>query len=96
VRLVRCLELTSDEHENQRGWNSTVDQLVQQTIAFAEDQLGQKVTRGLLCGFEEEPVWIREQMERQFGFPFSQVESKFGTALPGNTGMFGLLEQFTE
>jgi type IV pilus assembly protein PilM len=96
VRLVRCLDLTSDEHENQRGWSKTVEQLVHQTIAFAEDQLGQKVSRGLLCGFEEEPVWIGDQMERQFGFPFAQVESRFGTALPANTGMLGLLEQFTK
>jgi type IV pilus assembly protein PilM len=94
VRLVRCLDLTSDEHEIQRGWERTVSPLVQQTIAFAEDQLGQKVTRALLCGFEQQMAPLKIQMEMEFGIPFSPVESKFGAAFNGNAGMLGLLEQY--
>jgi type IV pilus assembly protein PilM len=94
VRLVRCLDLTSDEHEKQEGWDRTIAPLVQQTIAFAEDQLGQQVSRALLCGFEEETAPLAEQMEREFGIPFSPVESKFGDAAKENTGLLGLLEQY--
>jgi type IV pilus assembly protein PilM len=96
VRLVRCLDLTSDEHEKQEGWDRTVAPLVQQTIAFAEDQLGQQVSRALLCGFEDETAPLGEQMEREFGIPFSPVKSKFGEALAlkENTGLLGLLEQY--
>ncbi|HMF75638.1 MAG TPA: hypothetical protein VK604_08255, partial [Bryobacteraceae bacterium] len=94
VRLVRCLDLTSDEHEKQRGWEKTVPPLLQQTLAFAEDQLGQKVSRAVLCGFEEETEPLGAQMEREFGIPFSPVRSRFGVALKGNAGLLGLLEQY--
>jgi type IV pilus assembly protein PilM len=94
VRLVRCLDLTSDEHEKQQGWDTTVAPLLQQTIAFAEDQLGQKVSRALLCGFGEETDRLGAQMEREFGISFSPLVSKFGNASTGTAGMFGLLEHF--
>jgi type IV pilus assembly protein PilM len=94
VRLVRCLDLTIDEHEKQQGWDTTVAPLLQQTIAFAEDQLGQKVSRALLCGFGEETDRLGAQMEREFGIPFSPLVSKFGNASTGTAGMFGLLEHF--
>ena len=94
LRLVRCLDLTSDEHEKQEGWDRTVAPLVQQTIAFAEDQLGQHVSRALLCGFEDETAALSEQMEREFGIPFSPVKSKLGEAAKENAGLLGLLEQY--
>jgi type IV pilus assembly protein PilM len=94
VRLVRCLDLTSDEHERQQGWDKTVAPLVQQTIAFAEDQLGQKVSRALLCGFDHETDSLKMQMEMEFGIPFAPVVSRFGRASTGSAGMLGLLEQY--
>jgi type IV pilus assembly protein PilM len=96
VRLVRCLDLTSDELEMQRGGNKAqaVTPLVQQTLAFAEDQLNQKVSRALLCGFEEETEPVASQMEQEFAIPFSPVKSKFGNTSTGNAGLLGLLEQY--
>jgi type IV pilus assembly protein PilM len=94
VRLVRCLDLAADAHERQRGREESVPPLVQQTLAFAEDQLGQKVSRGVLCGFERETEALRAQMEREFEIPFSLLRSRFGVAQKDNAGMLGLLEQY--
>ena len=94
VRLVRCLDLTNDEQEPSSEWVESVPPLLQQTLAFAEDQLGQKVSRAVLCGFEQETEPLGAQMEKEFGIPFSPVRSRFGVALKGNAGLLGLLEQY--
>jgi hypothetical protein len=33
-------------------------------------------------------------MEREFGIPYTPVNSRFGPALAENAGLLGLLEQF--
>ncbi len=44
VRLVRCLDLAAGEGEELRAEEYTVLPLLQQTLAYAEDQIGQPVT----------------------------------------------------
>ena len=94
VRLVRCLDLEEEAQAPVRGREESVLPLVQQTLAFAEDQLGQKVNRGILCGFEQDTEALRTQMQKEFGIPFSQLRSRYGLALKGNAGVLGLLEQY--
>jgi type IV pilus assembly protein PilM len=97
VRLVRCLDLSCDEHEEPIGKPSQERQMLlpmQQTLAFAEDQLGQPVSRALLCGFGKETDSLGEQIGREFGIAYAPVRSRYGPATAENAGLLGLLEQY--
>jgi type IV pilus assembly protein PilM len=93
VRLVRCLDLTEDEQE-EAGQLERILLPMRQTLAFAEDQLGQPVSRALLCGFGKETEFLGERMGREFGIAYAPASSRFGPALPENAGLLGLLEQY--
>jgi type IV pilus assembly protein PilM len=95
VRLVRCLDLAASEDSDQvRNEHRAVDPILQQTVAYAEDQLSEPVTRLLLCGFESETEKLGQFASRAFGIPYAHVKSKFGTASQENAGLLGLLEQY--
>ena len=94
LRLVRCLDLSTQDTSAESNAGEAVFPVIQQTLAFAEDQLEQKVNRALLCGFGAETAPLGEQMEEEFGIPYAPVNSRFGPALAGNAGLLGLLEQF--
>ena len=93
VRLVRCLDLASPEEENTREELSVLP-LLQQTVAFAEDQIGQPVARLLLCGFGTDTDALGRIAQREFGTPYGTVRSKFGAPAQENTGLLGLVEQY--
>jgi type IV pilus assembly protein PilM len=95
LRLVRCIDLSTEDHTSHDvELSRPAFPVLQQTLAFAEDQLEQKVNRALLCGFGSDTGAIGEQMEREFGIPYTPVNSRFGPALAENAGLLGLLEQF--
>jgi type IV pilus assembly protein PilM len=95
LRLVRCIDLsTQDQAAQESETRRAAFPVLQQTLAFAEDQLEQKVNRALLCGFGTDTGAIGEQMEQEFGIPYTLVNSRFGPALAENAGLLGLLEQF--
>jgi len=94
VRLVRSIDLTGEEDEWQRPAAEAVTPLLQQTLAFAEDQLGQRVARIVLCGFGPETDALGQQMENEFGIPYAPARSRFGIASHENAGLLGLLEQY--
>jgi type IV pilus assembly protein PilM len=94
VRLVRCLDLSTEENADAGDAARNVFPVLQQTLAFAEDQLEQKVNRALLCGFGVDTGAVGEQMENEFGIPYTPVSSRFGPAHAENAGLLGLLEQF--
>jgi type IV pilus assembly protein PilM len=54
VRLVRCLDLTASDADGIAEGNFNILALLQQTLAYAEDQIGQPAKRLLLCGFGPE------------------------------------------
>lgn len=93
VRLVRCLDLAGNE-DTDAGEEISVGPVLQQTVAYAEDQIGQSVTRLLLCGFGNETDNLGRFATREFGISYSPVRSKFGTASQENAGLLGLLEQY--
>ncbi len=93
VRLIRSLDLSGGEEELQREEHIVLP-LLQQTIAFAEDQIGQAVGRIFLCGFGAEGERLGNLAQKQFGIPYAQVQSKFGAATQENAGLLGLLEQY--
>lgn len=94
VRLVRCLDLAGDEGEEARREEFTVFPLLQQTLAYAEDQIGHPVNRLILCGFGPDTDSVGRIAEKEFGIPYATVHSKFGVASQENAGLLGLLEQY--
>jgi type IV pilus assembly protein PilM len=95
LRLVRCIDLSTEEiAPSDRPARSSFP-VLQQTLAFAEDQLEQKVNRALLCGFGADTDAVGDQIEYEFGIPYAPVTSRFGAAHGENAGLLGLLEQFS-
>jgi len=104
VRLVRCLDLTDAEHaesdlagdggERERHNEDLILALLQQTLAYAEDQLGRAVSKVLLCGFGTETEAIGRMTEKQLGVAYEAVHSRFGAASQENAGLLGLLERY--
>lgn len=94
VRLVRCLDLAGSEEDPAEREDRSIIALLQQTLAYAEDQLGQSVSRLLLCGFGAETESLGKLAQREFGVPYSPLRSKFGVPSQESAGLFGLLEQY--
>ena len=99
VRLVRCIDLSGsevgDSDEATAVWDEgNILSLLQQTIAYAEDQIGEPARRLLLCGFGTETDPVGALMHREFGLQYEAVRSKFGLASQQNAGVLGLLEQY--
>jgi len=94
LRLVRCLDLSTEDYVDAGHAARGALPVLQQTLAFAEDQLEQKVNRALLCGFGADTDALGDQMEQEFGIPYTPVISRFGPAHSENAGLLGLLEQF--
>jgi type IV pilus assembly protein PilM len=95
LRLVRCIDLSTEELTDLDHPGRSSFPVLQQTLAFAEDQLEQKVNQAILCGFGHDTELIGEQMESEFGIPYAPVSSRFGPAHGENAGLLGLLEQFS-
>ncbi len=93
VRLARVLDLAGSEEGVERD-EPNVLPLLQQTLAYAEDQIGQTVSQVLLCGFGTETERLGRLVEREFHIGSDQVRSKFGAATQQNAGLLGLLEQY--
>ena len=102
VRLIRCVDLTTGEEvpgltqERTTAANSvkTMMPLLQQTFAYAEDQLGEAVSQVILCGFENETEQLGSRISADFGIPFLPLKSKFGSASLENAGLLGMLEKY--
>jgi type IV pilus assembly protein PilM len=86
VRLVRSLDLTSEE--------DAVLPTLQQTLAFAEDQIGEPVRRILLAGFGGETESLGYRLERDFGIHCEPLRSRLGAASRENAGVLGMLERY--
>lgn len=102
VRLIRCLDLTSGEDT---GGISQIRAtalesarvmmpLLQQTLAYAEDQLGEPVSQILLSGFEEETELLGARIVNDFGIPFRSLNSRFGNTALEDAGLLGMLEKY--
>lgn len=102
VRLIRCVDLASGDSASSSTENratpaesaQTLMPLLQQTIAYAEDQLGQPVSQILLAGFESATARLGERIAADFKVSVRALESKFGTAAPETAGLLGMLEKY--
>jgi hypothetical protein len=68
--------------------------LLQQTLAYAEDQLGEPVSQILLSGFEIATEKLTERIVDDFKVPVRNLFSRFGSTAVENAGMLGLLEKY--
>jgi type IV pilus assembly protein PilM len=94
VRVVRCIDLTSEETDQSEG-DSLTSTILQQTVAYAEDELHQPVQRMVLCGFGRETDRIGASFQKEFGFTWGQLASHYGqAATQESAGLLGLLEQY--
>lgn len=93
VRLARCLDLAAGEDVSEYSDESVLD-LLQQTVAFAEDQIGARVDRVLLCGFGARTETIGGLVHDEFKVPINTVRSRFGAPAEENAGLLGLLERY--
>lgn len=93
VRLVRCVDL-ADENQSLPRDEQVVIPILQQTLAYAEDQLKQPVLRLLLCGFGTDTDHLGDLAQREFNIGYAPLRSKFGAASQANAGLLGLLEQY--
>ncbi len=94
VRLVRCLDLASGEGDDVHQGDSQILSLLQQTLAYAEDHIGQPATRLLLCGFGSQTDSFGRLAQKELGIPAAGVQSRFGAPSQQNAGLLGLLEQY--
>jgi type IV pilus assembly protein PilM len=85
IRLVRSVDLDeASEH-------GELPALVQQTAAYAEDQVGERIGRVLISGFEEE---VSASIAAELSVPVEPVRSRFGIATPQASGLLGLMEHY--
>ena len=74
--------LHRSEHRRTGRWRPSRPRsfpILQQTLAFAEDQLEQKVKQAILCVLVRYRC-VGEQLEYEFGIPYAPVSSRFGPA----------------
>jgi len=94
LRLIRSLDLSLAEPGGRDGYTDAVLALLQQSAAYAEDQIGSAAERILFCGFEDETESIAEIAEQEFNMPAARLRSRFGAPTQQNAGALGLLEQY--
>ena len=94
LRLIRSLDLSLGDTASAGANADAVLPLVQQTLAFAEDQIGIKVTRILLCGFGEESTRIAAVSQQDYEIPATSIRSRYAEVTQHDAGLLGLLEQY--
>lgn len=93
VRVVRCVDLTSEENAPDEE-PAVISTLLHQTFAFIEDELAQPAERLLLCGFGEMTDQLGTECETDFHVSWQPLTSRFGPASQENAGVLGLAEQY--
>ena len=84
VKLVRCLEIPSPAWED-------IAAVLQPTFVFAEDNLGAKVDRLILCGFGAETDAAQRRFQVEFEVAAEPLRSPLGLPSENNAGLLGYL-----
>ncbi len=99
IRLIRCVDFSeplSEEQPKPARALSVIDEtmpVMQQTIAYAEDELARKVNRLLFTGFGQDATAIGELAANEFQVQWEFLRSRFAPAQE-YAGLLGLLEQY--
>jgi|YNPMSStandDraft_1061717.scaffolds.fasta_scaffold00308_13 type IV pilus assembly protein PilM len=89
LRLLRWIELSELSRDEILG-------PLYPTLAYAEDQLGTRAGKILLCGFGGMGDRLRLDLEREPGMPCEPLRSRFGRVEAYNAGLLGWLESLEE
>ena len=89
LRLLRSIELSELSRDEILG-------PLYPTLAYAEDQLGARAGKILLCGFGNMADRLRLDLEREPGVPCEPLRSRFGSVEAYNAGLLGWLESLEE
>jgi len=84
VKLVRCVEMPSSNLED-------VAAVLIPTFVYAEDSMGGKPERLLLCGFEARSEEAERKFAAELGVPVETVRSPLGVPGENNAGLLGYL-----
>lgn len=84
VKLVRCLEVPSPAWED-------VAAVLMPTFVFAEDNLGARVDRLILCGFGAETDGAVRHFQAELEVAAEPLRSPFGMPGENNAGLMGYL-----
>ena len=82
LKLLRSIELAAPAAQE-------ILEHLYPTFAYAEDQLGRRPQRLLVCGFDGEGA---AAFERELGVAAEPLQSRFGAAGAYNAGLLGCLE----
>jgi len=101
MRLIRCVDFSEPFSEEQpapapaRTFSIVDDTMpvMQQTIAYAEDELGRSVDCLLLTGFGPDATAIGSLAEQEFKLKWEFLRSRFAPVYD-YAGLLGLLEQY--
>jgi type IV pilus assembly protein PilM len=93
IRLARCVDLRSEENSDD-DHESVITTLLHQTLAYAEDELGESVRHLLLCGFNRNGEAIGSSIQNELGLSWEPLLSRLGTPSQENAGLLGLMEQY--
>jgi len=83
-KLVRCVEIGRLNAQE-------VMAVLYPTLAYAEDELKERLQRLLTCGFDALDQWDREQCEQECGLRFEPLTTPWGAAGGHNAGLLGWL-----
>lgn len=102
VRFVRCVDLLSGEETGGEPQRAATEKesvkelmpLLQQTVAYAEDHLGEPVSQILLSGFRGETELLGARITSDLKIEYRTLTSKFGAATAETAGLLGMLEKY--
>jgi type IV pilus assembly protein PilM len=85
MKLVRCLEMPSSDLDD-------VAAVLIPTFVYAEDSMGGRPERLILCGFEGRSDAAERRFQEELGVPVESLRSPLGVPGEKNAGLLGYLQ----
>src|SRR5690242_13231047 len=89
IKLVRCLEIPSPAWED-------IAAVLQPTFVFAEDNLGARVERLILCGFGPDTDTAQRRFQAELEVAAEPLRSPLGLPGENNAGLLGYLRSIAK
>lgn len=89
LKLVRCLEMPASDLED-------VAAVLIPTFVYAEDSMGGRPDRLLLCGFESRTEEAERRFQEELGVPVETMRSPLGLPGENNAGLLGYLRSIAK
>jgi type IV pilus assembly protein PilM len=89
LKLVRCVEMPSADLED-------VAAVLIPTFVYAEDSMGGRPERLMLCGFESRTDEAERRFEEELGVPVESLRSPLGVPGENNAGLLGYLRSIAK